>query len=281
VGSQLFDLDGTRLEVRTTSPRFSRWIDEILADRRVPDDGADEPTLSIVVDDEPPRGGRRGFHLLYRRISAVVRTLHLGTLARSFIAEVERFGLPQRADAVHLDGAIVDVRGTPVLVPGSLVPLMATLGRRAEREGIRLPGHSAVAVDASGRVVPAAPTVDPADSLRRLERLFGPDGSSDRVMVESAVEPEVIVLLAAEPGVVLRPTSGGSALHRLATRTLNLPLIGGPALQALHPLVERARCYETTWAGSARIPDVLLGAVENRPSLPYVDHRTEDTRQGR
>jgi len=281
VASQLFDLDGTRLEIRTTSPRFSQWVDEILAGRRVPDDGADEPPLSVVVDDEPPHNGRRGFHLLYRRISAVVRTLHVGTLGRSFIAEVERFGLPQRADAVHLDGAIADVRGTPVLLPGSLVPLIATLGRRAEREGIRLPGHSAVAVDMSGRVVPAAPTVVPTDALRRLERLFGPDGSGDRVMVESVLEPEVIVLLAAEPGVVLRPVSGGSALHRLATRTMNLPLVGGPALRALRPLVERARRYETTWAGSTRIPDLLIEAVENRPSLPYVDHRTEDTRQGR
>jgi hypothetical protein len=281
VASQIFDLDGTRLEMRTTSPRFAQWVDEILADRRSADETSDEPLLSIVVEDDRARSGRKGFHLLYRRISAVVRTLQIGTLARSFLAELDRIELRLRADAVHLDGAIVDVRGTAVLVPGSFVPLMAMLGHRAEREGIRLPAHTSVAVDASGRVVPSRSVVDTADALARLERLFGSTDSSDRVTVDDVVEPEVVLLLAREQGVVLRETSGGATLHTLATRTLNLPAIGGSALRSLGTLVERARWYETSWAGTVRIPDVLIQAVENRPSHPYVNQRTEDTLAGR
>ena len=268
---QLYDLGGTRLEIRTTSQRFADWIDHVLAEYRVPFDGEDDPFLSIVVEDGPADAGGKRFHLLYRRTSAIVRTLQIGTLARTLLLELDRIGLPLRVDAVHLDGAIVDVRGVPVLVPGYFVPLMAVLGHRAERDGIRLPGHTTVTLDEQGRVVPTLRGLHTADdALPRLAEAFGSQASSDRVMVEDAVEPEVILQLAHEPDVGLRQVSRGLTMHRLATLTMNLQVVGGSALRTLRPLVERARCYDTTWAGSLRIPDTLIGAVENQPRHPYV-----------
>jgi hypothetical protein len=144
---------------------------------------------------------------------------------------------------------------------------MSVLGRRAEREGIRLPGHTAVTVDEGGQIVPTPRRLDlPDDAFPRLADEFGTDASSDRVdrvMVEDVVEPQVILQLAREPGVELRSATRGSTLHRLGTLTMNLPIVGGAALGRLLPLVEGARCYETTWAGSLRIPAALIRAVEN------------------
>jgi hypothetical protein len=282
VASQLFDLDGTRLEIRTTSRRFADWIDHTLADYRVGSDGEDDPLLSIVVEDGSSRAGNKCFHLLYRRTSAVVRTLQIGTLARTLLAELDRIGLSLRDDAVHLDGAVVDVRGVPVLVPGFFVPSLAVLGLRAEREGIRLPGHTTVSLDGYGRVVPTIRRLRTAeDALPRLAEIYGSDSSSDRVMIEGTVEPAVILQLAGERDVALRPTTRGLTIHRLATLTMNLPILGGSGLRTLRPLVERARCYETSWAGSLRILGALIAAVEKPPSHPYVIPRTEDTPQGR
>jgi hypothetical protein len=282
VAPQLFDLDGTRLEIRTTSPRFAGWVGVVLAEHRVPLDGGDDPLLSIVLEDGPPRSGGRRFHLLYRRTSTIVRTLQIGTIARAFLSELDRIGLPLRDDAVHLDGAIVDVRGVAVLVPGSLVPLIAVLGHRAEREGIRLPGHTILTLDEEGRVVPTPRGYrTPADPLSRLAGLYGSVSSTDRATVEDVVEPPVILQLAGEPKVALRSVSRGLTLQRLATMTMNLPVVGGSALRRLGALVGRAECYETTWAGRPGISEALIRAVESRPRHPYVIRRTEDTPWGR
>jgi hypothetical protein len=282
VAPLLFNLGGTRLEIRTTSPRFASWVGVVLAEHRVPPDGVDDPLLSIVVEDGPPRSGGRRFHLLYRRTSTIVRTLQIGTIAKTFLSELDRIGLPLRDDAVHLDGAIVDVRGVAVLVPGSLVPLVSTLGHRAEREGIRLPGHTILTLDEEGRVAPTPRGYRTAgDALSRLAGFYGSPSSIDRATVEHVIEPTVIFQLAGEPNVALRSVSRGLTLHRLATMTMNLPVVGGSALRRLGALVGRAQGYETTWAGKLKISDALIRAVENHARHPYVIRRTEDTPWGR
>jgi hypothetical protein len=283
VASQIYRIGDERIEVRTTSEAFAEWVGHVLDEYRVPDDMEDDPFFSIVVEDgEPSVAGGRRFHILYRRTAAVVRTLEVATLARAFLTEIERLRLPFRDDAVQLDGAVALVRDVPVLMPGYLVSSLSALGRRAEREGITLPGHTTVQIDDVGRVVPREGVLDvPGDALHRLGEQFPVSAAGDRFMITEPVRPEVILELALEPGVGLRQVSRGATLHRLGTMTMNLPLLGGKSLPPLRPLVARARCYETTFMGERRFLDVLPHAAADSPLEAYVEDRREDTSEGR
>jgi hypothetical protein len=145
-----------------------------------------------------------------------------------------------------------------------------------------LPGHTTAQIDDVGRVVPREGVLEvPDDALQRLGEHFSVASAGDRFMVTEPVRPEAILELALEPGVALRAVSRGATLHRLGTMTMNLPLLGGRALQPLRPLVAGARCYETTFMGERRFLDVLPHVAADSPIETYVEDRREDTLEGR
>jgi hypothetical protein len=282
VVSQVYRIGDDRIEVRTTSFAFAEWVDHVLRAYRIEQDFEDDPYFSIVVEDGAPSvaGGKR-FHILYRRTAAVVRSMDLGTIAGAFLTEIERLRMPLRDDALMLDAAVTEVDGSAVLIPGYLVPTLSSLGRRASRKGIVLPGHSTVQVDADGCVVPLVGVLDvPSDALEGRHGSPSPGMRDDRFAIERRLRVEVVVQLAHEPEVSLRSISRGSVLHRLATQTMNLPHLGGRALGPLRLLVTSASSYETTWMGERRYLDSLSEAVAMGRSS-YVDDRSEDTPEGR
>jgi hypothetical protein len=282
VVSQVYRIGDERVEVRTTSLAFAEWVDYVLGAYRVDQDFEDSPYFSVVVEDGAPSiaGGKR-YHILYRRTAAVVRSLDLGAIAGAFLTEIERLRMPFRDDALMLDAAVAVVDGAPVLMPGYLVPMVSALGRRAAREGIQLPAHSTVQLDAEGRVVPTVGALDaPLDALARLvEGEAGPGG--DHVVITEPVRPKAIVQLAHEFDVVLRDAPQGLVLYRLGTQAMNLPVLGGGALAPLARMVSFARTYETTWAGGRRFVDVLTSAAAGHLLEAYVGDRREDTSEGR
>jgi hypothetical protein len=282
VVSQVYRLGEERIEVRTTSPSFAGWVDHVLGAYRVDQDFEDNPYFSVVVEDHAPSvaGGKR-FHILYRRTAAVVRSLDLRTIAQAFLTEIERIKMPFREDALMLDAAVAMVADVPVLFPGYLVPVVSAMGRRASREGIRLPAHSTVQVDAHGYVVPTeSALVVPGDALEQLRWPTDGEGSDGHVSISEPIRPRAILQLAHEQGVALREASKGLVLHRLGTQAMNLSILGGQALGSLGTLVSRARVYETTWSSERAFLDVLPQAVGISPTT-YADDRREDTPEGR
>lgn len=250
--------------VRTTAESFGGWLDRNLEAYR--DDSVHvEPQYGVVVAEDgrgsPP--GRRGVHLLYRGTIALVRSLDLTTVARTFLGEMEAIRFEDREDGVYLDAVPIEGNGAVALVPSSLPPYLATLGRAPERKGLRLPGHLSSALDAEGRLVPFRPILDvPADALQTLPGAAAPAGSPDRLFVDAPVEPRIVftVTYEEEP---LAPASRGLTLYRLATHCANLRRVASTALEALKALVDRAACYQIASAGPRDMLGALVRAVRS------------------
>lgn len=267
VVTQVYEIGGERVEIRSTSASFSAWLGDALASYRRPDDGEDDPYLSVVVDGGTGVAGGRRYHVLYRRTSSIVRTLDVGTLARAVLGELERLGLPTRDDLIHLDAAAATVGAANVVFPGYLVPFMADVGRRAERMGAMLPAHATLSVDPAGAVVPTEGMLGVPDRrIEELRRDFPSAASEDRFFVRQPLRPDGVLLLAHEADVDLRPISRAAALHRLATSAMNLPVVGPEALTAIGRSVSGAACYEASWGGPRRFLDdlVRVGAGDER-----------------
>jgi hypothetical protein len=220
-----YRIGGERVSVRTTSPAFGEWLDEVLGRYRVRARGRRYLDYSVAIsggDALPGSKGRR-FHVLYQGVGALVRSLHAPTVGRALLAELARRACPGRDDAVYLTAALVAAgSGRGVLAPAWALPLLDRLGRR--------PPLAALDGDA---VVP------------------------DRPPIERPLAVEVVLTHA--PGADgPRPVSRGLALHRLSAAALNLEALGGRAVEVLAGLVRGARCYEI---GVPARPQLLLDAI--------------------
>ena len=153
-------------------------------------------------------------------------------------------------------GSVIDVSGTPVLVPSALVPSLVKLGRRAARLGIGIPGERTVAIDLeTGSVVPVRPLLDVSEhALERLGVMCPWVGADGLRFVRAPENVRALLVPARKPDASLQPTRKGYALAILAGFTLNLHEVGGRGLQALGRFVGGTSCYESTWAD---VGDVL------------------------
>ena len=168
VVSSSFAIGDVRFAVRSTSPAFGEWLSRTLGAYEVED--VEEFLYSVVVPEPPVNGRAKEFCILYKGSTAIVRTLDPVTLGRGLLAELEGLRFHERDDAVYLTASIVDMSGTPTLVPSSLVPGLAKLGRRAKKLGVQIPGELTVAIDMeTASVVPVRHTLDVSDDA--LERL--------------------------------------------------------------------------------------------------------------
>ncbi len=249
-----------RIGVRTTSPAFGAWLRRALADRGAR--GASDPHFSVLVGED--RGGRRRYHVLYRAATEVVRTLHLPTLARALLAELDALLMPWREDAVYLDAALVRGASRTALIPATLAWELSRLGRRPERAGLRLPGETAVAVGLrSGLVSPVRRSVRAAaGSLRALPS----GGSSDRSFVRRSASVDVVVVQTDEGGEVPAGVSAGGALHGLAGSAVNLHLLRRRALDPLARLVGGAERYAVGWGEASTTLEPLAALLASTDS---------------
>lgn len=230
--------------VRTTSKEFCGWLDHALGKYRKRKKAPVYYSVVVAGGDEKGQLGK-GFHILYRGTSAIVRTLHLPTLARGLIQELESLTFPHREDAIYLDAALMSSNGTSAITPSTLVSYIGKLGRRVDRSGVQLPGSTHVAVDPqSGRLVPIRPVLEiPGDAVGRAAELSSANGHrADRHFVEEALDPDMVLTFAGGE-MALQPLSRGQALHRLASYAMNLERLGGTALEGLRTFIETKRCY--------------------------------------
>src|SRR5712691_3178844 len=168
VVSSSYAIGDVRFAVRSTSPAFGAWLTEALGAYEVAD--VEEFLYSVVVPEPPAHGKAKEFCILYKGSTAIVRTLDPITLGRGLLSELDGLGFHERDDAVYVTASIVDVGGAPTLVPSSLAPGLAKLGRRAGKLGVGIPGELTVAIDLeTASVVPVRRTLDvPDDALERL-----------------------------------------------------------------------------------------------------------------
>lgn len=235
-----YKLGGVRAGIRTTSEAFGRWVDETLADHRM--SRWKDPYYSVVVadQDEP---GKRNFHMLYRGIVPLVRTTDLGTLARSFIEEIESLTFRRRSDAIYLGASVISGPTREALIPASYTPSLGTQSRRSEQAGLTLPGSLWVAIDPeTGEAVPVRSELGIREDA--VERLTGGTPSADRFFIDRPRRLDTLCLIHNSPTNALEPVSRSLMLYRLAGVTENLPALGGRrTLEGLGRLVAGADCF--------------------------------------
>ena len=265
VVSSSFAIGDVRFAVRSTSSAFGEWLSRTLAAYEVED--VEDFLYSVVVPEPPVDGRVKEFSILYKGSTAIVRTLDPVTLGRGLLAELEGLRFHERDDAVYLTASIVDVSGTPTLVPSSLAPGLAKLGRRAAKLGVDIPGELTVAIDMeTASVVPVRHTLDVSDdALERLHDACPWEGGDGLRFVEASEDVRALLIPGRDPEADIQPARKGFALAHLAGWTLNLQHAGGRGLEALGRFVEHADAYGSAWTDTAEIMGRLADAVKERP----------------
>ncbi len=184
VVSSSFAIGDVRFAVRSTSHAFGEWLSDALGAYEV--DDVEEFLYSVVVPEPPADGKAKEFFILYKGSSAIVRTLDPVSLGRGVLAELEGHRLHELDDAVYVMASVAQVRGEPVLIPTSLGPGLAKLGRRSAKLGVEVPGQFAVGVDlASAQVIPIPRTLDlRGDPIATLTSTFAWEGRDGLRFVE-------------------------------------------------------------------------------------------------
>jgi len=262
VVSSSFAIGDVRFAVRSTSRAFGEWLSHTLGAYEVED--FEDFLYSVVVPEVPTNGEPREFFILYKGSSAILRTLDPATLGRGLLAELQGHRLHELDDAVYVMASVAQVRGEPVLIPTSLAPGLAKLGRRSARLGVEVPGQFAVGVDLeAARVIPLPATLDlPDDPIETLRSAFAWKGRDGMRFVSEPEDVRAILVPAREPAETALPERKGYVLANLTSWTLNLERTGGRGLRALGRLVERTPCFGSTWTDAAEAMGRLAGALE-------------------
>jgi len=262
VVSSSFAIGDVRFAVRSTSRAFGEWLSHTLGAYEVED--FEDFLYSVVVPEVPTNGEPREFFILYKGSSAILRTLDPATLGRGLLAELQGHRLHELDDAVYVMASVAQVRGEPVLIPTSLAPGLAKLGRRSARLGVEVPGQFAVGVDLeAARVIPLPATLDlPDDPIETLRSAFAWKGRDGMRFVSEPEDVRAILVPAREPAETALPERKGYVLANLTSWTLNLERTGGRGLRALGRLVERTPCFGSTWTDAAEAMGRLAGVLE-------------------
>jgi hypothetical protein len=269
VVSSSYAIGDLRFAVRSTSPAFGDWLSDVLGAYEV--DDVEDFLYSVVVPDPPGHGAAKGFFILYRGSSAIVRTLDPRVVGRSMLAELESLQLGRRDDAVYVTARLVGLPNGWALAPPSIGQGVANLGRRAAKIGVSVSVGPATAIDldtASVMSIPPALQV-PGDAPDRLARMFPWGGDDAHRPPEKLDAIDALLVPARNEARAIQPTRKGFALATLAGWTVNLGLVGGRGLQALGRLVERTGCYESTWTdGSELIGQLAALSFDTSGSSP-------------
>lgn len=262
VVSSSFAIGDVRFAVRSTSPAFGGWLSDVLGAYEV--DDVEQYLYSVVVPDPPADGNAKEFFILYKGSSAIVRTLDPMSLGRGLLTELQAHRLHDLDDAVYVMASIAQVRGEPVLIPTSLGPGLAKLGRRSTKLGVEVPGQFAVGVDlGSAQVIPIPWTLEVrGDPLDRLTSMFPWGGRDGLRFVEQPEDVRGVLVPAQQQQTAAEPARKGYALANLTSWALNLERTGGRGLEALGRLIERSPCYGATWTEAAEAITQMSGALE-------------------
>jgi hypothetical protein len=268
----MYEIDGRRIGVRSTSAWFSAWLDQALERFRSEGEDRGAPRYSVVLG-EPKQGAMSGtrvrkLHILYRGTAAIVRTRDLRTLSRALFSELGSAGLAERDDAIYLAaGAIASsMHDASALVPGYFVARLARLRRRAELAGLLLPGSTTTALDLEGRRLVPLPRLEiRRDAFELLPRDPQDGERDDRAFIDRPVKLGALLSLGPSEASGLSPMPKGLALYRWSAKVLNLGVLGGAAVETLGRLVHEVPCHQVGWRDPATWLSVLDRAMTTTP----------------
>jgi hypothetical protein len=254
--------------IRCTSKRFGDRLDRALSGH-----WSTEPApavYSVVVSDGKGDRGQPGrkFHVLYRHDSPMVRTLHLPTLVRSLLAELDSLTFSQRDDLMFMGAGLVASNGSVALGPGAMSMYLDRLGRRVERAGLRLAPARFVAVDPrSGQIVPVPSQLDVSpNAVARLGTVFPSDRPDNRHGLVLDGPTEVDAIFDFSDGEALSPMSRALVVSRLARGVANFPKFGKEGLEALARLVQGTPCLGLGRPQPAAMLEILSSGLNGRAS---------------
>jgi hypothetical protein len=288
-----YEVHEYRFGLRSTSEAFAGWLRYALAAYLTEPTLEEEdrsPTYSIVVEDDTPSEGRvgRGYNILYVGTTDIARTLDLRFLARCLLRQIDAIGYHARDDALFLESGLVEVGGSPHLVPAILVPMLSKSRRRAEKRGLYAPGGrvAALDLDTGELVAPPLSLEIPADALDRLaEHMPSMDGVRDRFPIEDGERRMVGAVIGLGPGqqelVSMRPRS--ETVLDLVVNAMNLKLLGGRALRSLATMAAAADCRTVTWSSTHEMIEVIAmaAATGTAPAVQEIRPGVDEQRRNR
>ncbi|MGH2791282.1 MAG: hypothetical protein ACRDJ0_09935 [Actinomycetota bacterium] len=260
----MYDIQGTRISVRTTSARFGHWLDYALAAYKT-DPGDEEwfDDYSLVVPNFDASSKRREFCILYHGSVPKIRTLDPVTFGRSLVEELEANLYAERDDAVYLQALAMEVDGAYVLVPSYLAPSLGRFGRNLDRSGVRLARSTNVTLTPAGQTALPTPLLDlPNDAYERLARLRPAHIAPDRLAPKERRKVDA-VFIHDQAEAALREVTRGHATHTLAAAVVNLRRIPGTVLESVAQLVAGTRCYSIGWSDARTTLDAILSGARS------------------
>jgi hypothetical protein len=259
-------------------------------------EGTQPSTYSIVVEagagSEERRVGR-GYNILYFGTWDVARTLDLRFLARCLLRQIDSFGYHERDDALFLDAGVVDVAGSPTLVPSIVVPRLCKARRRAEKRGLYSPGGMVSALDLNtGELVAPELSLDvPDDAIDRLERSLpeSANGTHDRFPIEDGERRSVgaVIGLGLGQAELVMPRSRPETVLDLAMNAKNMPLLAGRALRSIAAMVASASTRSIRWSNETELIEAVARAgrpegsdpMDTPPAVPEIRPGVDEQRK--
>jgi hypothetical protein len=148
-----------------------------------------------------------------------------------------------------------------MLVPGILVPYLATLGRGLGRAGIRLPLDNTVAVDLhTGQVAPVRPALGLEDAFEALAQEYSGGEVMNRFEFRQPVDVDVVCSVGLSDELV-GPVSRATATYRLASHAQNLKRLGVAGVLAVQRAGAGARTVEIQSRTVRQTADALRAAA--------------------
>jgi hypothetical protein len=262
VVQQSYEIGPWIVGVRTNSEAFGDWLAEALAEYRSSEET--DAYYSVLIPEQDDRQAGKGFQIVYRESTALIKTFDARALALTLLADLESLLSWERDDAIYADAALVASDGvTGLVLPSLTAPYLTTLGRRVERV-LSLPLGRQVAIDPdTGLAVPIRPMLEVGPrALEHLGAVAPSNGRHERLVVERPSEVDVICTIGLAEQRVL-PVSDAVTVFRLAQSALNLHTLGEGTVEGLGRLAERARCYEVRTANVRDTLDSLLAALHS------------------
>jgi hypothetical protein len=268
-----YEVHGYRFGLRSSSDAFAGWLRYALAEYRTEptgDEETDYPTYSVVVEDGKrgdDRVGRR-YNILYLGTTDIARSLDLRFLARCLLRQIDSIGYREREDAVFLEAGLVDIAGSPRLINSAVVPKLAAARRRAEKRGLYAPGGMVAALDLdTGELVAPRLSLElPADAFDRLEEHVpaGSDGVRDRLPIEDGERRAVgtVIGLGVGQQELAAAMSRPQAVLQLASKAMNLEVLGGRALGSIAAMVAETECRGASWSNTNEMIEAIALAAE-------------------
>ncbi len=144
-----------------------------------PDDDPASPNFSLHVAEDDGARGAKQFHLLYRGVTAVVRTRDLRRLVDGLLGYLSAAVERPDGDMVRLDVLALVKDGAAVLAPASIRSLLPSVERRLNAKGLGVVDRpwSCVDVTTGELVVPEPDLSVDRSALDQLGRGSRGDGA--------------------------------------------------------------------------------------------------------